>query len=276
MQITTENYYSAEADKIYMSVSQYKRWNSCPTAAHAQYVAGTYKPETSDAMALGSYFHFLFECDPEELIIDNPIPITKRQYYLDNHPELTLKTGKPSAPARQIEEMHERVKVDNFFMLFCTGEHERIFTFDLFGIPWKCRIDVIDFDKFGGFFCDIKTVKDFAPVWDEDLRLKLPFYIAMKYDVQLAVYQRGIEIATGFKLLPAIATVTKEKVPDFDIIDFTGEDADTHFAIKLNEVKAGVDQIQAMKAGELEIRRCNRCDYCKSTKRLTSTTMARF
>ena len=262
MNLTTENYYTPEADAEYMSVSQYKRWISCPAAANAQYVAGIWKPESTDALLHGSYFHALFDGTAENFLADTPDLMTKKM--------------EKTAPVKLLDSIFARVSQDSFFMNAVTGEHERIFTAGLHGVQWKCRIDVMDFDKFGGFLCDIKTVRDFAPVWNEDLRLKLPFYLSMKYDLQLAVYQKLIEIATGYKLSAYIAAVTKEAIPDYEVFDFNSDDMETHFFMLLNEVKTGVEQIQAIKSGNLEIRRCEKCDYCKQTKRLKTTTLARF
>lgn len=263
MEVTAENYFSKETHSLYMSVSQLKAWLACPAAAYAEYVLMTYEKEEKICLVLGKYFHGKF---------DGSATAVLTEYFDILHTQKREKL----APVKQIDEMYERVSKDALFMSFCTGEHELIFTFEMFGIMWKIMVDVIDFDRFGGFFADIKTVKSFAKDWNDDFTFKVPFYIAMKYDIQLAVYQAGIEIATGFKLLPAIPAVTKEKVPDFAVFDFTSADADTHFAIKLNEVKHAVENIQAMKAGQMEIRRCGFCDYCRKTKQLTSTTMAMF
>ena len=38
----------------HLSPSQYRAWSECPAAAYAQYVARTYRPGTTEAMALGS------------------------------------------------------------------------------------------------------------------------------------------------------------------------------------------------------------------------------
>jgi len=54
MFLTAENYYSPEADKYYLSVSQYKLFLSCEANAIAQ-LRGEYKPQSSDAMLIGSY-----------------------------------------------------------------------------------------------------------------------------------------------------------------------------------------------------------------------------
>lgn len=258
MKLTTENYYSAEADKEYMSVSQYKRWTTCPAAAYAQYIGETWKPETTDALLHGSYFHGLFD--------------GSAAVFLADHPELLTAKGLKTAPIKALDAIFDRVSQDAFFMNAVTGQHEEIYTAELFGIQWKCRVDVVNFDRM--FFSDVKTCRSFEPIWNDELRVKQPFYLAYSYDLQLAIYQELIRIATGHKLEAYIPAVTKESVPDYEVFDFNSDDMETHFVGILNGVKYGIEAIETMKAGAVELRRCERCDYCKTTKRLTATTLA--
>ena len=54
MKLNEENYYSKEADKEFMSYSQFKKWLECEHQAYAQYVSGQYKQEQTKAMLVGS------------------------------------------------------------------------------------------------------------------------------------------------------------------------------------------------------------------------------
>lgn len=263
MQLTEANYYSKEADAEYMSVSQYKRWLACPAAAYAQYVDGTYQPEQTDALLHGSYFHALFEGTEKE--------------FLNNHPELLTKKGEKTAEIQKLDRMFERVKKDEFFMSGVSGECveiEHIFTAEFAGVKWKCKTDVVNFDK--EFFTDVKTVRDFSPVWDENSRRKIEWWQSYHYDIQLAVYQELIRLATGLKLSAYIAAVTKEKVTDYEVYDFNSEDMDTHFAYLTGTVKTGVEMIQKIKVGSSPAWRCEHCDYCKQTKKLNSVKIAKI
>jgi len=260
MKLTDANYFSAEADKEFMSVSQFKRWQECPAAAKAQYVDGTYKPETSDAMLLGSYFHGLFDGTAESFLVQTP--------------ELMTAKCQKIAAVKQLDEIFERVSRDEFFMNACTGQHEEIYTAELFGTIWKCKVDVVDFDK--GFFTDIKTVKDFSLVWDNEKRAKLEFYQASKYDLQLAVYQAIIKAAAGYELEPFIAAITKEKVPDYAVFEFTSFEMKEHFESLLNNVGRRCSEIKDMKQGASPTWSCGVCEYCKKTKKLTKTIEARI
>jgi hypothetical protein len=133
MELTPHNYFTPEADAEYMSVSQFKRWLECPAAAKAQYVDKVYIPETTDAMKLGTYFHGLFDGTAEKFLMETP--------------ELLTLKGAKTAPVKQLDEIYARVQQDEFFMNAVSGERERIFTAELFGMKWKCKVDVVDFDK---------------------------------------------------------------------------------------------------------------------------------
>lgn len=260
MQLNESNYYSPEADAEYMSVSQYKRWLACPAAAKAQYVNCTYQPEQTDALLHGQYFHGLFDGTAESV--------------LREHSELCTAKGLKTAPVKQLDEMFERVKRDEFFMSSLDGEHEQIFTAEFAGIQWKMKADIVNFDKL--FFTDIKTVRDFSPVWNENDRRKVEWWQAYKYDIQLAVYQKIIELSTGYKLDAYIAAVTKEKVTDYEVYDFNSPDMDTHFAGLVNAVKISMESIMTMKVKDIDLRRCEQCDYCRQTKMLDSVKIAKI
>ena len=53
--LTCDNYYSAEANREYFSVSQYKDFLKCPAMAMAK-VAGKYEPDFGRALLLGVSF----------------------------------------------------------------------------------------------------------------------------------------------------------------------------------------------------------------------------
>lgn len=86
------------------------------------------------------------------------------------------------------------------------------------------------------------------------------------YDFQAAIYQ-AIE---GEKLPFYICAVTKEKYPDFEIIQIPQPWIDSAMAIIKNEI--GI--IDAYKRGEIEAPRCGKCAYCRETKKLSRVISA--
>lgn len=65
MNLTHENYYCPEANKVYMSKSQFGNWQECEAATLAE-LAGEYTPEKSTALLVGGYIDASLD-SPEEL-----------------------------------------------------------------------------------------------------------------------------------------------------------------------------------------------------------------
>ena len=132
-------------------------------------------------------------------------------------------------------------------MRFMSGEKQRIMTFDLFGVPWKMKMDSY---LPGICITDLKVVANFR---------NLPYW---RYDIQGAVYQKGVEIVTGERLPFYLAAATKERTPDFDIFQVPQQTLD----LAMNEVGAEIQRYADVKAGLAEPEACGCCDYCKSWK----------
>lgn len=246
IQLTDGNYYSTEANKDYWSVSQFKAFCDCEASALAS-VRGEYERELTDSLLFGSFVDAYFTDDRERFI---------REY----GDLLYTRKGELYAKYQHAYACIDAVEAQPLMMGFLRGEYQQIFTGELFDVPWKIKVDVMN--SFG--IVDLKTVKDFEPVYKEGLG-RVSFIEAWGYDIQGAVYQRIVEQATGERKPFYIVAVTKEKVPDVAVIQIPQHILDT--ALKLVESK--IDRFDLIKSGDIEPRRCERCDYCKRTKRLT-------
>lgn len=246
IQLTDGNYYSTEANKDYWSVSQFKAFCDCEASALAS-VRGEYERELTDSLLFGSFVDAYFTDDKERFI---------REY----GDLLYSRKGELYAKYQHAYDCIDAVEAQPLMMGFLRGEYQQIFTGELFDVPWKIKVDVMN--SFG--IVDLKTVKDFEPVYKEGLG-RVSFIEAWGYDIQGAVYQRIVEQATGERKPFYIAAVTKEKVPDVAVIQIPQHILDT--ALKIVESK--IDRFDLIKSGDIEPRRCERCDYCKRTKRLT-------
>jgi phosphoribosylformylglycinamidine (FGAM) synthase PurS component len=82
------------------------------------------------------------------------------------------------------------------------------------------------------------------------------------YYIQGAVYQKVVEINTGKKLPFYIAAVSKEKVPDIQLI--ACEQSLLNEA--LLEVESNIHRIVELKSGMIQPNRCEHCEYCKNTR----------
>ena len=69
MILTPENYFSPEADREYMSVSQYKSFLKCEAAAYAE-LTGEWQREEKEAFLVGHYVHAWAEGKLDEFIAE--------------------------------------------------------------------------------------------------------------------------------------------------------------------------------------------------------------
>ncbi|MCD8020755.1 MAG: PD-(D/E)XK nuclease-like domain-containing protein [Clostridiales bacterium] len=232
MKLNEDNYYSPEANKEYLSVSQYKSFMNCESAAMAG-IAGEYERPTTRALLVGSFVDHYFEGTLDRFMEDNPGIFTRKHQL--------------RAEFRRANQIIETVKKDEKFMDAMSGEKQKIFTFEMFGAKWKAKLDSYNPGK---AITDLKVVArmDTLPYW--------------RYDIQGAVYQKGVEIVTGEKLPFYLAVVTKEKVMDRDIWQIPQSTLD----LALQEVEENLPRILAVKKGDAEPYSCGKCDYCKTVK----------
>ena len=209
MVLTAENYYSTEANLEYMSVSQFKDFNGTNGKIACEFEAmekmyGRWRPEKSTALLIGSYVDSYFEGSLELFKKENS--------------EIFTQKGELKAPFKKAEEIIARIERDKYFMKYLSGEKQKIMTFELFGVQWKIKMDsylpgiaIVDL-KIMASITDLKWVRDLG---------YLDFVRYWGYDIQGAIYQKGVEIVTGKKLPFYIAAATKENEPDIRIIQIT-------------------------------------------------------
>lgn len=254
MILTPENYFSPDAMWEYMSYSQYVGFagtmgkKGCEAKAMAM-LRGDYKDEVTNEMLIGSYVDAFFE--------------GTLSAFQTEHPEIFLKDGVTlSSGFRRASEVIERIMRDKYFMLYMSGEKQVIFTADLFGCKWKCKIDSLDRDR---YITDLKIMKSLREsFWVKDIG-KMPFPQYWGYDIQAYLYQRIAKENIGVSLPPFIAAASKELVPDIEIITFLQSDLDDTASL----IEANMPRILKVKAGLVEPDRCEVCPYCVFTKILT-------
>ena len=248
MKLTSSNYHSAESNTAYWSVSQFKAFDRCEASALAA-VRGLTEREESDALLFGSYIDAYFSGELEDFI--------KR-----DGDKLFKKNGEMYAKFEHVNTVIDRVEADPLMMQFLEGDKQVIRTADLFGVPWKIKMDVCNGDR----IVDLKTVKDFQPMYKEGFG-RVSWIEYWGYDIQGAVYQKIEQISSNRdKPLPFyIVAVTKEKVPDIAVIQIPQHILDA--ALKVVEAK--IDKFDLVKNGEIEPERCEHCEWCKQTKVLT-------
>lgn len=250
MKLTQRNYFSRKASMEFMSVSQFKSFQKCPAATLAE-IKGKYKREKSTALLVGSYVDSYFEGTLANFIKENP--------------EIFKKNGTLKAEYEQAEAVIQRILKDKLFTEYMSGEKQVIMTGKISGVPIKIKVDSLHPDK----IVDLKVMRDFESVYKDEIG-RVPWFEGWGYEIQGAVYQEIVRQNTGEKLPFYLAAATKEKVTDLDIVHLDDEMLD-HALVRF---KQEVEYFDAMKKGIIEPERCEKCEYCKSTKVLTEPTEA--
>ena len=262
MTLTSGNYYTPEANREYWSVSLFKAFDRCEAAGLAA-VRGQYERPETDALLIGSYVDAYFTGDRDEFVGTHADSMFK-------------KNGELYAKYEHANKIINTVECQPLMMKYLYGEKQVIKTAELFDVQWKIKMDAYYpyewIDENGvilpGRIVDLKCVKDFKPMYKEGFG-KVSFIEAWGYDIQGAIYQKVVEAVTGEVLPFYIAAVTKEPVPDVDVIELPQSVLDT--ALKV--VKAKIDRFDLVKMGEIPPERCGTCTYCKETKILTAPSV---
>lgn len=265
--VTAENYFSPEMNMAYMGSTQFKAFDRCEAAALAE-VRGEYAPAASTALLVGGYIDAYFSGE---------LPVFQAQ-----HPEIFKRDGGLKAEYVHAQDVIARMEADELYMLLMSGKKQVILTGEIAGIPFKVKIDsLLDADtsrriveRFpemaevmgmcDGALVDQKVMRDMKGIWSEEEHTKVSFAQFYGYDIQGAIYQ-AIE---GHMLPFLLAVGTKEDAPDIDVKYIP----DGELAAKLAEVEDRAPRYQAIKEGKIAPRRCEKCAYCRMTKKLCRAT----
>jgi hypothetical protein len=146
------------------------------------------------------------------------------------------------------------------------GEKEQIFTGEISGVPFKIQVDILNIGK--GYFADIKTTKNmYEKYWNAETRERETFIQKYDYPLQFSIYVEILRqnLNMDKHLDCYILAVDKQEIPDHEIIYM---DVDGFIKEKLEEIKFKLPHIMAVRNGEIEPERCEKCDYCRQTKKI--------
>lgn len=230
-----------------MSVSQFKAFEKCEASALAE-LNGEWEREQTTALLIGSYVDSYFEG-----ALDN---------FKLSRPELFKKDGSLKSDFVLAENVIRRIERDAMFMDYLSGDKQVIMTGAIADVPIKIKVDVLHKDR----IVDLKVMKDFAPQYIPE-QGRVSWIEAWRYDLQGAVYQEIVRQNTGKTLPFFLAAATKEKEPDIGIFEVPQSSLD--FELERFTEQVGVYQL--IKSGVIPASRCEKCDYCRSTKVLTKT-----
>jgi hypothetical protein len=239
----------------YMSVSQFKEMVNCEAKAMAK-LSGAYIEPSSNALLVGSYVHAAFESDE-----------VFNQFVEENNGAIFKSKGKGKySDFECADRMIETLKNDRFAMFALEGEKEQIYTAHLFGTEWKIKVDSINHQR--RTFSDIKTTQDLHKrYWSEKYDQWVSFIEAWDYVLQMAVYRRVLQENFGNLYTPYIVAVSKENNPNKAVLHFD----ESRFDFEYEYLEMKMERVLAVKSGKETPHRCEKCEYCRSTKTLKDT-----
>lgn len=263
VELTQENYYQ---DTSRLSYSRYKRYKQCQAKAYAVDNGIWVEERDETPLLLGNYVHSYFE-NPE----------AHEKFMAENGDKLLAKTGKNKGKLKSDfiigDKMIESLKDDDGFNRLYHGyssdkvEKEMIVYGEIEGVPVKGKLDSVNLTR--GYFVDLKTMKSiYTEEWNADLRKRVPTAVNnilnFGYHGQLALYRELLKQMIGKEFRPLIVAVSKETVPDKDILKIDEEWLEEG----LGNLKADIIEVWDVIQGKQKPKKCGRCDYCRSEKKL--------
>lgn len=265
MILDRDNYYSPEADMAYMSCSQYQAFCECE-AREMAILQGRWAPEEKEAFLVGNYFHTYFEGKEAH-----------RQFVEDNADRIFKKQTKAQAAAGIFEKYAPFAVADKMIAVACNdpviqslleipGENEKILTGEIFGVPWRIRMDKYCSDS--RLVIDYKTVANiWETKWSDELHMRASFIDNYGYMFRATIYSEIEKQAAQSQKDPQflIVAISKQDPPDKEVLLLNHKQ---RYEYELEKVRDKLPKIMAVKEGRVRPARCGMCDYCRATKRL--------
>ena len=262
-ELTQENYYQ---DTSWLTNSRFKRYQECQAKAFALDNGKWVEERNEIPLLLGNYVHSYFES-----------PEAHQQFLDEDGDKILAKTGKNKGNLKSDfvigDKMIASLKDDDGFNHLYHGypsdevQKELIVYGEIEGVSVKGKLDSVNLSR--GYFVDLKTMKSiYAEEWSEELKKKVPAAVnnilGFGYHGQLGLYRELLKQMTGNDFRPYIVAVSKENVPDKDILKIDDEWLEEG----LEKIKSEIVEVWDVIQGRKEPKKCGHCDYCRSQKKL--------
>ena len=247
MTLTEKNYFSPQAEKEYCGSTLFKRFCECQAKAIAM-LNGEWIEKKTNALLIGGY-------------VDASISGTLEDFKIEN-PEIFKKDGTLKSEFIKAENIVKRIENDAMFKKYISGNNQTIFTGEIEGLKFKIKADSFFENK--NVCVDLKVLKDFEYVWNDETKTRENPIDFWKYTWQAAIYSEIIRQNTGKLPMFFIAAITKEEESDLCLMNIPEE----VILGKLELIKSLVPMVTAVKEGLIEPVRCEKCNYCKATKKI--------
>ena len=252
--LTPKNYYSDEANRLYLSNSLFKAAYGHPAHPHPCEAAAIFGPKPeSEALLVGSYVDAYFEG-----------PDSFKEFCEQNADKIMQKSGKAKYKfILDADAAIARASRDDVFMRYMGGEHQAVMTGRIADHDFKIKMDAYHPDE---MIVDLKYVKSSGEDYIEALKKRGTFIESYGYFIQGAIYQEIVYQNTGKRLPFFIAYITKETVPDFGVVEVPQDKLDD--ALEYVRLCLTAKPFSVLRANP---GRCNRrsCAYCRDLKKLS-------
>lgn len=263
IELTQENYYE---DKTYLTNSRFKQYQQCQAKALAVDTGEWVEDRDETPLLLGNYVHSFFESAEAH-----------DKFLVENGDKLLAKTGKNKGNLKSEfvigDKMIESLKNDNGFNTLYHGfqsdnvQKEMIVFGEIEGVPVKGKLDSVNLSR--GYFVDLKTMKSiYSEEWNAELRTRVPAAVnnilSFGYHGQLGLYRELLKQMTGQEFRPYIVAVSKESVPDKEILKID----EVWLEEGLDKIRADITEVWSVIQRRQLPKKCGICDYCRSQKKL--------
>ena len=244
MELNKDNYYSKEANMLYMSSSSFKDFMKCEKEALAK-ICGEYVEEPSKAMLVGSYVDAYFSHEMGRFAEENP--------------QIFKRDGTLLKDFERANDIIKAIETDKLMMKYLGGQHQVVMVGEINSIKFKIKVDSL----LPNAIVDQKIMSSYKElVWIErdGKNIKTDFVDAYGYDIQGAIYQEIVRQSTGKKLPFILAVATKEENPDKALIEI-----DQYYLDKaLQLVQDLAPHFDLVKQGVIAPNGCGCCPSCRA------------
>ncbi|WP_260203952.1 PD-(D/E)XK nuclease-like domain-containing protein [Lactiplantibacillus plantarum] len=252
-EINRSNYYSNRMDWAYMSATLLKNFMQCEAKA----LHSLKNPVENDALPLlvGNYLHSHFESDE-----------AFESFCNEHKSKLFTRTNTLRADFKKADKMIKRLESDamfNFFYNSPENEKEVILDGELYGVPWKARIDSLNVKD--GYFCDLKTTQDLHKrYWSVERHEWVSFFDQYNYALQMGAYKKLLQQKYHKPFTCYIFAIDKTDSPGLAALEVPFDEMEE----QLNVIEEYQPRVLQIERDEVIPARCGVCDYCKQTMQL--------